>query len=145
MGNTLVTKTRRGFLVSLGGLAGLTATSMTAQTFQTAQAEKIHVEEDVSKLWSKPVNGVRARLVATRDEFTLDRDSLGQLRPQNLVFDLEVADLRGQLFLGGSGDQQQQAVVQILHRDILPKSLISQEMTSFLHPAAVARKGSRPH
>lgn len=73
MGHTFVTKTRRGFLLSLGGLvAGLTATSMTAQTFQTAQAKKIHVEDDVTKLWSKPVNGVRARLVATRDEFTLE-------------------------------------------------------------------------
>ena len=72
MGNTVATKTRRGFLISLGGLAGLTATSVTAQTFQSAQAEKIHVEEDVTKLWSKPVNGVRARIVATRNAFTLE-------------------------------------------------------------------------
>ena len=57
----------------------------------------------------------------------------------------EVADLRGQLFLGGSSNQQQQTVVQILHRGKIRKSLMSQEMTSFLHPGDRARQGSRTH
>lgn len=34
-------------------------------------------------------------------------------------------------------------MVKILHRGILPKSLISQEMTSFLHSGGRARQGSR--
>jgi hypothetical protein len=53
--------------------------------------------------------------------------------------------LRRQLFLGRSCDQQQQSVLQILHRGKMPKSLITLGMTSFLHPAVAARKGSRPH
>ena len=38
-------------------------------------------------------------------------DPLGQLRPQHLVLDLQVADLRGELFLGRSSDQEQQAAL----------------------------------
>lgn len=49
-----------------------TETSQKTLPPPTDQAEKIHVEEDVTKLWSNPVNGVRARLIATRDEFTLE-------------------------------------------------------------------------
>jgi len=42
------------------------------------------------------------------------RHPLGQFRAEDFVLDLEVADLRGQLFLRRTGDQQQQGVVQIL-------------------------------
>lgn len=63
------TNTRRSFL---GSLAGLTAVGAATDGIPTTLAEQVHLEDDVSKLWSKPVNGVRARLIATQDEFTLD-------------------------------------------------------------------------
>ena len=46
------------------------------------------------------------------------------VRTKNLVLDLRVADLGGQLFLRRTGDQQQQAVVQILHSRKMPKALV---------------------
>ena len=58
--------TRRSFLGSL------TAVGAATDRLPTTLADQVHLEDDVSKLWSKPVNGVRARLIATQDEFTLD-------------------------------------------------------------------------
>jgi hypothetical protein len=45
---------------------------VTAETLSSGQARKVHNNEDVAKLWSEPVNGLRARLVATQEVFALD-------------------------------------------------------------------------
>jgi hypothetical protein len=52
-----------------------------------------------------------------------DRDSRGQFAAEDLVFDLQVLDLAGQFLLGRSGDDQQQGLIDVLHRGKMLKSL----------------------
>ena len=66
--------------------------------------------------------------------------AMGQLRSQDLVLDLQVPDVASQLFLRRTGNQKQQTVVEILHRDKISKVLVSGWLASILHPAARFQK-----
>jgi hypothetical protein len=58
------------------------------------------------------------------------RDAIGQFGTEHLVLELQVSDLRGQFFLGGTGDQKQQGVVQIFHRGKISKPTVSRTLAT---------------
>ena len=58
---------------------------------------------------------------------TSETNCLGRFGRSISFATLRKPDLRGQFFVGGSGDQQEQTVVKILHRGGLPKSWRSRE------------------
>jgi len=62
-----------------------------------------------------------------------------QLAAQDLILDLEILDLPGQLFLRGPGDQEEKFRVDIPHGRSRRKVLISMGMTSFLHTDAPSK------
>lgn len=62
-----------------------------------------------------------------------------QLAPQDLVLNLEVADVPGELLLCGAGNEEQQRSVNVAHGTVRWKSGADREMALFLHPA-VPRK-----
>ncbi len=73
------------------------------------------------------------------------RHPLGKFAAEDFVLDLQVTDVPGQLQLRRAGDQQQQTLVEVLHRGITWKALSAREMASFLHPAMGRGKaGFRP-
>ena len=55
-----------------------------------------------------------------------DRDSFWQLAPENLILHLEVFNLASQLFLGRTGDHQQQGLKDVFHRGKLGKVAANQ-------------------
>jgi hypothetical protein len=62
-----------------------------------------------------------------------DRDSGRQFATQDLVLDLQIGNLAGQLLVRGAGNQQQESVVDIPHGRCGRKMLSSRELISFWH------------
>ena len=88
-------ETRRVFLGGLTGLAGVAGITAGGLDTQVSGARVLRdITEkggvDSTKFWSKPINGIRARLVATKTEFT-------HTQPASLMMFQNVSDKPVQL------------------------------------------------